>query len=316
MLFLIYFLLVFLVVGIVRVGSRKSLARLVVTVPEIGTVTARRFARSIMLRNVGTLAAVAVALWALDRVHQAQPGWYGLPLMLAPGVAAAIGLLVFALMPTRIVTDRPTRRSADLVPRRVWTYGPAWGFLLPLCAAVAVVAFAIIAGLTASAPPDGAFRSITIGSRTAGPYPGWYYGVPLIGLTVLLAAATLFALGRLASAARSEQFDELDRAVRVLATRVVMQLSSGALFLYSGAVLLVAGWATRNAAITFLPGGTTSAVQPAAAFGLTELVAGLVVALLGGVLVSLSILDATTQPLGRVYPARASTANAASTQHS
>ena len=44
--------------------------------------------------------------------------------------------------------------------------------------------------------------------------------------------------------------------------------------------------------------------------------ADLVVALLGGVLVILSILDATTQPLGRVYPARASTANAASTQHS
>lgn len=316
MLFLIYFLLVFLVVGIVRVGSRKSLARLVVTVPGIGTVTARRFARSIMLRNVGTLAAGGVTLWALDRVNQAQPGWYGLPLMLAPGVAAAIGLLVFALTPTRIVTDRPKRRSANLVPRRVWTYGPAWGFLLPLCAAVAVVVFAIIAGLAASAPPDGAFRSITIGSRTAGPYPGWYYGVPLIGLTVLLAAATLFALGRIASAARSEQFDELDRSVRVLATRVVMQLSSGALFLYSGGVLLVAGWATRNAAVTFLPGGATSAVQPAAAFGLTELVAGLVVALLGGVLVSLSILDATTQPLGRVYPARASTANAASTQHS
>ena len=316
MVFLIYFLLLFLVVGIVRVSSRKRLADLVVTVPEINAVTARRFARSIMLRNIGGLAAGGVVLWALDRINQAQPSWYGLPLMLAPGVAAVIGLLVFALSPTRIVTDRSRRRSADLVPRRVWTYGPAWGFLLPLCAAVAVVVFAVIAGLAASTPPDGTFRSITIGSRTAGPYPGWYYGVPLIGLTVLLAAATLFALGRIASAARPEHFDELDRAVRVLATRVVMQLSSGALFLYSGGVLLVAGWATRNAAITFLPGGTTSAVQPAAAFGLIELGTGLIVALLGGVLVILSILDATRQPLGRVYPARASTTNAASTQQS
>ena len=44
--------------------------------------------------------------------------------------------------------------------------------------------------------------------------------------------------------------------------------------------------------------------------------ADLVIALLGGVLVILSILDATTQPLGRVYPARVSTTNAASTQQS
>ncbi|TFD88994.1 hypothetical protein [Cryobacterium serini] len=317
MLFLIYFLLVFLVVGIVRVASRNGLAVLAVTVPEIGTVAARRFSRSIMLRNIGALLAGGMVLWSLDRLNQAQPGWYGLPLLLAPGVAAAIGLLVFALCPTRIVTDRPARRSADLVPRRVWTYGPAWGFLLPLGAAVATVVFAIIAGLASSAQPDGAFRSITIGQSTASPYPGWYYGVPLIGLTVLLAAVTLFALGRIASAARSEQFEALDRAVRILATRVVMQLSSGALFLYSGGVLLVAGWATRNAATTFLPGGTAaSAMQPAATIGLTELVAGLIVTLLGGVLVILSILDATRQPLDRVSSAGAPTVDAASTRPS
>ncbi|WP_129590539.1 hypothetical protein [Cryobacterium aureum] len=317
MLFLIYFVLVFIVVGIVRVGSRKRLAGLVVTVPEIGAVTARRFARSIMLRNIAALAAGGVVLWALDLVNQAQPGWYGLPLMLAPGLAATLGLLVFALCPTRIVTDRSSRRSADLVPRRVWSYGPAWGFLLPLSAAVAVVVFAIIAGLASSAQLDGAFRSITIGSSTSGPYPGWYYGLPLIGLTVLLAAATLFALGGIASAARSERFAELDRAVRILATRVVMQLSSGALFLYFGGVLLFAGWATRNAATVFAPGGVAlSSAQPAAAIGLTEVIVGLVAALLGGVLVILSILDATRQPLGRVAPAGAPTADAASAQQS
>lgn len=317
MLFLIYFVLVFIVVGIVRVGSRKRLAGLVVTVPEIGAVTARRFARSIMLRNIAALAAGGVVLWALHLVNQAQPGWYGLPLMLAPGLAATLGLLVFALCPTRIVTDQSSRRSADLVPRRVWSYGPAWGFLLPLTAAGAVVAFAIIAGLASSAQPDGAFRSITIGSSTAGPYPGWYYGLPLIGLTVLLAAATLFALGRIASAARSEQYSDLDRAARILATRVVMQLSSGALFLYFGGVLLFAGWATSNAATVFAPGGVAlSSVQPAAAIGLTEVVAGLTVALLGGVLVILSILDATRQPLGRVAAADAREVDAASVRQS
>ncbi|WP_140425732.1 hypothetical protein [Cryobacterium sp. N19] len=317
MLFLLYFVLVFIVVGVVRVGSRKRLAGLVVTVDNIGTVRARRFARSIIVRNISALAAGGVVLWALDLVNQAHPGWYGLPLMIAPGLAATLGLLVFALCPTRIVTDRASRRSADLMPRRVWSYGPAWGFLLPLTAAATVVAFAIIAGLASSPQPDGAFRSITIGSSTAGPYPGWYYGLPLIGLTVLLAAATLFALGRIASAARSEQFSDLDRAVRILATRVVMQLSSGALFLYFGGVLLFAGWTTSNAATVFAPGGVAlSSVQPAAAIGLTEVIAGLVVALLGGVLVILSILDATRQPLGRVAAVGTPAVDAASARES
>ncbi|TFD14908.1 hypothetical protein E3T35_00490 [Cryobacterium sp. TMT1-2-2] len=218
MLFLLYFVLVFIVVGVVRVGSRKRLAGLVVTVDDIGTVRARRFARSIMVRNISALAAGGVVLWALDLVNQAQPGWYGLP---------------------------------------------------------------------------------------------------LIGLTVLLAAATLFALGRIASAARSEQFSDLDRAVRILATRVVMQLSSGALFLYFGGVLLFAGWTTSNAATVFAPGGVAlSSVQPAAAIGLTEVIAGLVVALLGGVLVILAILDATRQPLGRVAVVGTPAVDAASARES
>ncbi|WP_104135704.1 hypothetical protein [Cryobacterium sp. Y62] len=314
MIFLAFILLTLVIVAIVGVTSRKRTAALSITVSGTGTAAARRFARTILLRNIGVLAVTGVVLGLLNLVNDAQPGWYGLPLMLAPGLAAVAGLLVFALAPTRMVSTGSSKRSADLLPRRPWSYGPAWGFLLPLIAAAAVIAFAIVAGFASSPTPDGSYRSITVGSSTSGPYPGWFYGLPLIGLTVLLAAATLFALGRIASSPRSESFGELDRIVRVLATRVVMQLSSGALFLYFGGVLLFAGWATTNAATVFAPGdgGVVSNVQPAAFIGLSEVIVGLLMALLGGVLVVLSLLDATRQPLARVAGTGNKKADAAS----
>ena len=320
MIFLAYILLTLVIVAIVRVSRRKRTAALRVTVTGTGIAAARRFARAIMLRNVGALAVAGAVLGLLNLVNHAHPGWYGLPLMLAPGLAAVAGLLVFALTPTRLVSTGASRRSADLLPRRPWSYGPAWGFLLPLIAAAAVIAFAVIAGFSSSSQPDGSYRSITVGPGTSGPYPGWFYGLPVIGLTVLLAAATLFALGRIASSARSESsessesFSELDRIVRVLATRVVMQLSSGALFLYFGGVLLFAGWATTNAATVFAPGGggVLSNVQPAAFIGLCEVAVGLLVALLGGVLVVLSLFDAIRQPMGRVVGTGSDKADVAS----
>lgn len=325
MLFLLYFVLVFLIVKIVRVASRKRRSVLTVVVTGTEIMSARRFARSIMVRNISTVAVAGVVLWLLSIVNAARPGWYGLPLMLAPGLAAAIGLVVFALVPTRNVTVRRRRRSADLEPRRPWSYGPAWGFRLPVIIGTAVIIFAISTGLASGADPDGRYRVITVGSSTAGPYPGWYYGLPLIVMTVLLAAATLVALGRIASTARSavtddhveEHCDDLDRVVRILATRVVMQLSSGALFLYFGGVLVVAGRATTNVATTWASGGTVvSQLQPAAALGLTEIVAGVLATLLGGVLVTLSTLDATRQPLGRVAEVNSLTEPAASAHES
>jgi hypothetical protein len=126
---------------------------------------------------------------------------------------------------------------------------------------------------------------------------------------VLLAGVTVFALGHIASAPRSaadnDPIDELDRIVRILSTRTVMQLSSGALFLYSGCVSMVAGWATSNAATTFASGSRVlQHRQPATAIGVTEISVGVAFALLGGVLLTLSILDAAQQPLRRVARSR------------
>jgi len=252
---------------------------------------------------------IGVVIWIFSLINDARSGWYGLPLLVAPGIAVAIGVLVFALLSARIVSYRGPRRSASLMPRTAWCYGPAWGFLLPLIAAGAVIAFAIAAGLASSQQPDGAFRSIRIGTSVTGPYPGWYYGVPLIAVTVLLAGVTVFALGHIASAPRSaadnDPIDELDRIVRILSTRTVMQLSSGALFLYSGCVSMVAGWATSNAATTFASGSRVlQHRQPATAIGVTEISVGVAFALLGGVLLTLSILDAAQQPLRRVARSR------------
>lgn len=273
-------------------------------------------ARSVLLltrsRNLLAVgAAIGVGVIGFT-VSAGRPDLYGLPAMLTPGVAAIAALLVVSLVRAAPSARRDGVRSADLTPRRPWSYGPRWAFTLPLVGAGAVLAFAVVTGLTSSRSQDGHWRSISVRPESsAGPYPGWYYAVPLMAVTVLLVGATLFALGRNASAPRPSDtlLDTADRQARARTTQMIMKLSSGAMFSYFGGVLFFAGVTTRNAARAWDP--LTSGferLQPQFAIGLVELFAGLAFGLLGLVLVLLSVVDALGLPpsLARsITPARA-----------
>jgi len=259
---------------------------------------ARSETRTRAFVSIGLSFLIFVAVCALN---QYTPQSYGLPLMLAPGIAAIVGLTAFAFFPAVTAQSPTRRRQASLVPRRPWSYGPRWAYILPSVAAAAVVLFAILAGLSSRPSEDGTYR--TIGFELDGttsessPYPGWYYGVPLIAMTLCLLAATLLALWRISAAPGPtlESLGEADRLLRVFSARAVMKLSSGALFTYFGGVLLYAGQATTNAA-TFWNGSNSVTLQPAATLGVTEVVLGLAFVVLGGSLLTLAVVDVSRVP--------------------
>jgi len=268
---------------------------------------ARSTTRFRALVSLGVSFLTFVAVWTMN---QYVPQSYGLTLMLAPGIAAIVGLVAFALFPP-VTAESPTRRrQASLVPRRLWSYGPRWAYVLPTVGAAAVVLFAILAGLSSRPSQDGNYRAIgfelTGTLSESSPYPGWYYGVPVIAMTLCLLAATLLALWRISSAPRPnlESLGEADRLLRVFSARAVMKLSSGALFAYLGGVLLFAGMTTHSAA-TIWNGVTFDAIQPAATLGVTEIVLGLAFVVLGGSLLALAVIDVVKVPKFRPSTERA-----------
>ena len=121
---------------------------------------------------------------------------------------------------------------------------------MPIIAAVLLIAYLCFTMATASPDDSGLMRSISLtygrdGELTgsAGPYPGSYYSVPLIAVTVLLLALTCCALWRIAHtpSVPDERYAHADRLWRVALTRFTVFLSVGSMLAYAVAVLLVAG---------------------------------------------------------------------------
>ncbi|WP_141629969.1 hypothetical protein [Salinibacterium sp. PAMC 21357] len=175
--------------------------------------------------------------------------------------------------------------------------------MLPVVIAAAFVVMLVGTGLTASADENGLLRVITVAeattSSTASPYPGWFYGVPLIAVTVVLAVSTLLALSRV-SATQSlpiEGFAELDRQWRAGSTLVITKLSTSALLLYFGGTAFIAGQATRNVATTYTAAGDTFSAtfrQPELAIGVSLQVLGAVLAISGLVFLAAAASTALT----------------------
>jgi hypothetical protein len=107
----------------------------------------------------------------------------------------------------------------------------------------------------ASATPDdsGRLRSLTIytphQSNSGGPFPGWFYGVPILIAAALLVIALLAALRRIAAAPRIGTADvaAVDTALRSALTRFVMLVGCAVVVLYLGAVALTSGSVFRSA---------------------------------------------------------------------
>ncbi|MGI8458433.1 MAG: hypothetical protein ACR2LI_10020 [Propionibacteriaceae bacterium] len=251
-----------------------------------------RALRQARLRALVCVGVAAVALVVGLRIEALRPDLLGLPSALTPGLAAAVALLVYAWLPTPpSAVESGGTVSAPLTPRSATSFGTRAVFTVPTAVAVVFLGFLAWAGAVAGPDELGRFREFPLSGRdwsaAAGPFPGSYYGLPLAGVTVLLAAATLAALRRVAltPVLPVAGLDLVDRAWREVSTRIIVRISTAALLGYVGGSLLFAGGAIRSASSTaFLTTGHRSILEPAGVVllgcGLLTVVAGVAVAML------------------------------------
>ncbi|PQZ92998.1 hypothetical protein CQ018_11110 [Arthrobacter sp. MYb227] len=224
------------------------------------------------------LLAIGVALLGAFGMFMLQgffPKSFGIFLLGSPLVAAtlAMGIYAFWKLPTNLKADARSadkRISAGLIPRSTGMFGPAWGILVPGLFAGSLLLGLLIAGFFSGPDERGLFRNLPLTSfsgatldenmvvteisattGSTGPFPGWYYGVPIMGLLVIVGILTLWALhtNTRRPSLHSAGLQEFDTAARnhegyVISTGVsmllcfqsVLLLFMAAMSLYSGAV--------------------------------------------------------------------------------
>lgn len=181
----------------------------------------------------------------------------GIGLAVSPALAGTAGLLTYSLMGVRGRTTEITR-TASLHARTWYDHLPGRTVTLWLLCLLLGVGSLVAFGATSSRDSLGRYSSYQnvltdgIGSEittSAGPYPGWFYGVPMLVATLILIAATWFALWRTASApALPEAGLELaDQTWRTESSQVLLQLSAGTILLQTAGSLWFGGLAIGNA---------------------------------------------------------------------
>ena len=202
----------------------------------------------IRLRNVvAFFAAIAVAALLIGYAFT-NPADLGRTVLIAPLVTAAVGIGFFVIVPA--FPDPSDRRSAELLPRTAFTFASRWAFVFAGSLALAVVAACIAFGLVSE--PDGRSFGNDYGQLaygfTATPFPGFYYGVPVLGALVLLAATAVVAILRVSSARMpgDESLREADAAIRQLAIGVILRSVAAGCAVTVGAMLVAAAGATSS----------------------------------------------------------------------
>lgn len=224
------------------------------TTPAIDAVL-----RTARLKAVVAVLLSMVAGAVMIAIDSAQPQLLGLSSAVAPGVAGIIGISIYAAFPPRTVeVSDATPRMASLTRRTAWSYVSKAAVFGPVTLAAGITVFLIFTGMTARADERGRYRQIGFETEAqasaAGPYPGWFYGIPLIIVTVVLLGATVLAYWRLSSTPvfPLPHLKPLDARWRRVSTRVVASLSIAGLLLQFGGVSVSAGTAITRA--TFRPG--------------------------------------------------------------
>lgn len=292
------------VIAVVAVWSITHRRRPAVLSPRIEQVVAAARRRAFVAVSVAI-----VVLFAGVVAGGMLPSLLGLPLVAAPFVAGAAGLLLYAATPPgEVIVPAGQARTAALTRRSWATALPARWLHAGVETVVIFVAVLVFCGITADADDQGRSRAIRFEAgdfaSTASPYPGWFYGVPaLLGLVVLV-VATLLALQRIGAAPVFPHPDdaEADAQWRRASAAVVLKLSSGAVLFALGGIALTAGIAMRNAVIE----GLTPSVW--GVIGDVLLIGGALFFILSAVGVTLAALTAFTigerlSPLRRSAPA-------------
>ncbi len=236
---------------------------------------------------------------------------YGLPYALASGVGAIVGLLVYTLCPRPSWSPADHGPAvADLLPRHTTSFARQWVFVLPLLCALALLVGLLLTGLYSATDENGLHRvfqrrslsgwgvegglvtDLQYNLSSTGPFPGWYYGVPVMICTILLIAMVYWSLHRTARAARptTAGLFGADTSLRSLRTTFVMAASSAALAFqvaglaaFTGNVLRASHLdAVPTADLTAVPGSVP--VEPGHTLALIMIVFSLAVAVVAVVL--------------------------------
>ncbi len=212
----------------------------------VTAVAARRHA-------IATMAlALAVAVIAVAVGLRIAALTSGLRVGLAIGLVPALGGLGFLAVHSigEATWPRPAgelRRASlerrtvrDVVPPVMLRAAAAWSASL----LVALLAFGLAAADTG--------RAVTVtfaeSSSTSGPFPGWFYGLPLLGAAAVVIAGTWGVLHQIATRPTVAQTaPRWDLALRRLSAHRVLRGTQTVLGLMLVGVLLVAGSALLNA---------------------------------------------------------------------
>lgn len=291
---LLYFLLVVIVVVVVVwLAARRRTPVDALRGEAIGRLTPvivaarRRAFIAVAFAVVVFLAGIAAGV--------TMPELLGMPVAVAPLVASACGLLLYSATPPRSVVVRDDQpRTAGLV-RRSWLSVIPEGWKHASIEITAVfVGLLIFFGLTAHPDDQGLSRAIRFEAddrtSTATPYPGWFYGIPVLIALVVLTVATVVALQRIGAAAALPHPDDADADARWRAgsASVVLSLATGAVLFTSGGIATMAGLTMNNAVIA----GSTPVVWDVIADVLV--VVGILSLVLSVIAVTIAALNAVT----------------------
>jgi hypothetical protein len=245
------------------------------------------------LRAVSAVVFAVLVFLMLFRVSIVFSGMVGLPLALASGISGSAGLLLFSAWPAAKQPVSATA-SASLTPRSPWSFARRRSFVAALAVAATYIAFLVVTGLTSAPDGQGRYRLLRLhdASSTVATtsYPGWYYGVPLLAVTIVLAGSVILALRRIATTTSlpDPRMAPLDRRWREISTRVVLRLGAGALLGYFGGTAMTAAWAM----VTIAGSMDDGPLQPLFGLGITGAAVGAALALAGVVLLVLAGKDA------------------------
>lgn len=208
-------------------------------------------------RRAGTATALALTVMIAGLVvNGLAPRALGLPVAVAPTLAACAALAFYGARPPQApASDLGSVRTASLHARSARTVVAPRTAALGLALTVGYAALVVLCGITASADDSGRDRQIAFSSgdlgSTAGPYPGWWYGLPMLVSTLLLAVIAVVVAQRISSTpALPDATDHgADSVWRLLTSRMVLGIALACLALQCGGTSLVAGSAMVRAAL-------------------------------------------------------------------
>ncbi|KAA8820325.1 hypothetical protein CSQ85_00515 [Bifidobacterium rousetti] len=280
---------------------------------QVGFDEGERFAlagvarRRVLMCVVGVVAVTLIARLCGGVLR------YGLNLALLPVVASCIAAGLAAMPYDNGIAENGSGgaggvRVASLRSREPWTYARWYVLAQPIVVSVMLIGYLTITACMGTTDGDGAGRSIRLTKENAyggvvgesGPFPGVYYALPLIAVTVLLVVLVCAALLRISRtpAAAGGGGGWADRMWRSTMTKFVVFLSSGSMLVCAAGVLYFAGGATRRVGTNFdtLPPTYADDVYPT--LGLLQMAVSGVMGVLALVYLAMAVFAAARLWIG------------------